>query len=75
MPKQVTLDSLALKGLNIFREAGKLRVEVNYSLMAGTETYKTETRDVSLSLSPATTLDLENAWDTILALIKTSESI
>ena len=75
MPKQVTLDSLVLKGLSIFREAGKLRVEANYSVLAGAETYKTETRDISLNLSPATTLDLENAWDTILALIKTSESI
>lgn len=75
MPKQVTLDSLVLKGLSIFREAGKLRVEANYSLMAGTETYKNETKDVSPSLSTATTANLENAWDTILALIKTSESI
>ena len=75
MPKQVTLDSLALKGLSVFREAGKLRVEANYSLLAGAETYKTETRDVSLSLPQATALSLENAWDTILALIKTTESI
>ncbi|MBI4289771.1 MAG: hypothetical protein HY671_15250 [Chloroflexi bacterium] len=75
MPKQVTLDSLELKGLNIFKEAGKLRVEANYSILAGTEVYKAGTRDVSDSLPPATVDGLASAWDAIVGLIKASESI
>ncbi len=75
MPKQVTLDSLELKGLSVFKEAGGLRVEANYSVLAGTEVYKTETRDVSASLPPATADSLATAWDTILSLVKAAESI
>lgn len=75
MPKEVTLDSLALKGLSIFREAGKLRVEANYSVLAGTEVYKTDTRDVSASLPSATVLNVEDTWDTVLNLVKTSEGM
>lgn len=75
VPKQITLDNLELKGLCVFREAGKLRVEANYSVLAGAVVYKTETRDVTLSLPTAVVLSLENAWDAILGLAKAAESI
>ncbi|MBI4297297.1 MAG: hypothetical protein HY676_02060 [Chloroflexi bacterium] len=74
MAKQITLDTLRLRGVNLFKdEAGSLKVEANYQLLAGSSPLSETSRDVTTLLSSALVASLSSCYDDIASSIAQEE--
>ena len=70
MPRQITLDRIKASGINIYKEDGVMRIEANYSILAGSEVIKTVSRDITSALSSEQRTAISNAYDAIFSRIE-----
>ena len=73
MARQITLDGIEACGVNIFKEAGDLRVEASYDIMSGSEVIRSASRDITPHLSAGQLTALSDAYDAVFARIEQVE--
>ncbi len=73
MAKQIALDGIKRGGVNIRREDGVLKIEAHYSVMSGSETVMTRSKDITALLGSAHKTSLSDSYDAIFSKIEQAE--